>query len=69
VHLREEACAQLDAGQLAELASQAKHHAKHIPGYSLHVIDTLNAGSLDSVAPAPGPLPGPDRPADTTATT
>src|SRR3990167_5129901 len=41
VHLHPQACAQLDAGQLAELASQAKHHAKGVPGYSLHIVDTL----------------------------
>ena len=41
VHLRPEACAQLDANQLADLASQAKHHAKAVPGYSLHIMDTL----------------------------
>ncbi|MFZ3284118.1 bifunctional diguanylate cyclase/phosphodiesterase [Pseudomonas sp.] len=43
VHLHPEACAQLDANQLAEMASQAKHHAKNIPGYSVHVIDSLTA--------------------------
>lgn len=41
VHLHPEACAELDASQLAEMASQAKHHAKNIPGYSVHVIDSL----------------------------
>jgi EAL domain-containing protein (putative c-di-GMP-specific phosphodiesterase class I)/GGDEF domain-containing protein len=40
VHVHPEQCAQLDAGQLAALASEAKHHAKSIPGYSLHIIDT-----------------------------
>ena len=40
VHLRPEACTHLDASQLAELASQAKHHAKAVPGYSLHILDT-----------------------------
>ena len=39
VHLRSEACAGLDASQLAELASQAKHHAKEIVGGSLDLID------------------------------
>ncbi|NBA98445.1 bifunctional diguanylate cyclase/phosphodiesterase [Pseudomonas sp. R5(2019)] len=39
VHLHPAACAGLDAGQLAALASQAKHHAKEVPGYSLHVIE------------------------------
>ncbi|KFX67690.1 diguanylate phosphodiesterase [Pseudomonas taeanensis MS-3] len=40
VHLRPEQCAELDAGQLASLASEAKRHAKAVPGYSLHFIDT-----------------------------
>ena len=40
VRLRAEQCAQLDANQLAGLASEAKRHAKAIPGYSLHIIDT-----------------------------
>ncbi len=40
VHLHPENCAQLDAAQLASLASEAKRHAKAIPGYSLHMIDT-----------------------------
>ena len=48
VHLRPEACAQLDASQLAEMASQAKHHAKNVPGYSVHVIDSLTAPDLHS---------------------
>jgi len=43
VHLHPEACAQLDASQLAEMASQAKHHAKNVPGYSVHVIDSIHA--------------------------
>ncbi|MDH0894301.1 MULTISPECIES: EAL and GGDEF domain-containing protein [unclassified Pseudomonas] len=42
VHLHPQSCAQLDASQLASLASQAKHHAKAIPGYSLHILDTLS---------------------------
>ena len=46
VHLHPEACAQLDASQLAEMASQAKHHAKNVPGYSVHVIDSLTAADL-----------------------
>jgi diguanylate cyclase (GGDEF)-like protein len=41
VHLHPRACGQLDASQLAEMASQAKHHAKNVPGYSVHVIDSL----------------------------
>jgi EAL domain-containing protein (putative c-di-GMP-specific phosphodiesterase class I)/GGDEF domain-containing protein len=40
VRLRAEQCAQLDANQLAGLASEAKRHAKAVPGYSLHIIDT-----------------------------
>ncbi|WP_248744664.1 MULTISPECIES: bifunctional diguanylate cyclase/phosphodiesterase [unclassified Pseudomonas] len=43
VHLHPEACAQLDASQLAEMASQAKHHAKNVPGYSVHLIDSISA--------------------------
>lgn len=48
VHLHPEACAQLDASQLAEMASQAKHHAKNVPGYSVHLIDSLAASELHS---------------------
>lgn len=48
VHLHPEACAQLDASQLAEMASQAKHHAKNVPGYSVHLIDSLTAPDLDT---------------------
>ena len=40
VHVHPEQCAQLDASQLAALASEAKRHAKAVPGYSLHIIDT-----------------------------
>ncbi|MDH4610764.1 bifunctional diguanylate cyclase/phosphodiesterase [Pseudomonas sp. BN102] len=39
VTLAPEACARLDASQLAGLASEAKRHAKAIPGYSLHIIE------------------------------
>ncbi|MFJ2489744.1 bifunctional diguanylate cyclase/phosphodiesterase [Pseudomonas sp. NPDC087639] len=46
VHLHPEACAQLDASQLAEMASQAKHHAKNVPGYSVHLLDSLTAPEL-----------------------
>ena len=46
VHLHPEACAQLDASQLAEMASQAKHHAKNIPGYSVHLLDSLTTSVL-----------------------
>ncbi|MFW6750872.1 bifunctional diguanylate cyclase/phosphodiesterase [Pseudomonas glycinae] len=48
VHLHPEACAQLDASQLAEMASQAKHHAKNVPGYSVHLIDSLTVPELHS---------------------
>ncbi|QRK85941.1 EAL and GGDEF domain-containing protein [Pseudomonas granadensis] len=41
VHLRPDACAELDASQLAEMASQAKHHAKNVVGFSVHLIDSL----------------------------
>jgi diguanylate cyclase (GGDEF)-like protein len=41
VHLRPESCARVDAGQLADLASQAKHFAKNVPGDSVHVLDAL----------------------------
>lgn len=40
VHVHPEHCAQLDASQLAAMASDAKRHAKAVPGYSLHIIDT-----------------------------
>ncbi|MBM7059704.1 EAL and GGDEF domain-containing protein [Pseudomonas sp. UL073] len=40
VRLHPDTCAQLDAGQLASLASEAKRYAKNLPGYSLHIIDT-----------------------------
>ena len=43
VHLHPEVCTTLDASQLAELASQAKHHAKEVIGASVHVINTLEA--------------------------
>jgi EAL domain-containing protein (putative c-di-GMP-specific phosphodiesterase class I)/GGDEF domain-containing protein len=46
VHLHPEACAELNASQLAEMASLAKHHAKNIPGYSVHVIDSFSAADL-----------------------
>jgi len=39
VYLHSDDCAQLDASRLAELASEAKRHAKAIPGYSLHILD------------------------------
>ncbi len=44
VHLRPEACAALDASQLAEMASQAKHHAKGVVGFSVYVIDSFALG-------------------------
>lgn len=40
VHLTPSACARLNAGQLAGLASEAKRHAKAVPGYSLHILTT-----------------------------
>lgn len=46
VHLHPEACAQLDASQLAEMASQAKHHAKNVPGYSVYLLDSLVIAAL-----------------------
>ena len=46
VHLHPEAFAQLDASQLAEMASQAKHHAKNVQGYSVHLLDTTTAVGL-----------------------
>jgi hypothetical protein len=48
VHLHPQACGQLDASQLAEMASQAKHHAKNVQGFSVHVIDSLTAPDLHS---------------------
>ncbi len=44
VHLRPEACAALDASQLAEMASQAKHHAKGVVGFSVYLIDSFALG-------------------------
>lgn len=41
VHLRSEACGELDASLLAELASQAKHHAKGILGGSVYLVDGM----------------------------
>lgn len=41
VNLTPEACSQLDAGQLAGLASEAKRHAKAVPGYSLYILDAV----------------------------
>ncbi|MGO4324761.1 bifunctional diguanylate cyclase/phosphodiesterase [Pseudomonas sp. KB_12] len=49
VHLRAEACEELDASQLAELASQAKHHAKEILGGSVYLVEGL-AGRESVVA-------------------
>ncbi|MBZ9784804.1 EAL and GGDEF domain-containing protein [Pseudomonas sp. REP124] len=43
VHLHPDTCSTIDASQLAEMASQAKHHAKNVPGFSVHVIDSLVA--------------------------
>jgi len=41
VHLRPEACAALDASQLAEMASQAKHHAKDVVGFSVYLLEAI----------------------------
>jgi diguanylate cyclase (GGDEF)-like protein len=49
VHLHPQVCEQLDASQLAEMASQAKHHAKNVQGYSVHVIDSLAAPEPEGV--------------------
>ena len=49
VHLQQESCARVDASQLADLASQAKHFAKDVSGASIHVID---AKRLDLLATA-----------------
>ncbi|WP_160287923.1 bifunctional diguanylate cyclase/phosphodiesterase [Pseudomonas knackmussii] len=38
VHLKPSACSKLDAAQLASAASEAKRHAKQMPGYSLHIL-------------------------------
>ena len=46
VHLKSEHCAQLDAGQLADLASQAKHFAKDVSGASIHVISATQPGFM-----------------------
>ncbi|QXI24418.1 EAL and GGDEF domain-containing protein [Pseudomonas iranensis] len=46
VHLRPEACAALDASQLAEMASQAKHHAKGVVGFSVYLLDSLTTEAL-----------------------
>ncbi|WP_442112860.1 bifunctional diguanylate cyclase/phosphodiesterase [Pseudomonas sp. NUPR-001] len=48
VKLRAEACASLDAGHLAELASKAKHHAKDHAGFSLYLIDTAATAQASS---------------------
>lgn len=49
VHLHPQVCEQLDASQLAEMASQAKHHAKNVQGYSVHVIDSLAVSPVEEV--------------------
>lgn len=43
VPLQTASCSQLDAEQLAGLASEAKRRAKAVPGYSMHVLDSLSA--------------------------
>ncbi|PWB30285.1 MULTISPECIES: bifunctional diguanylate cyclase/phosphodiesterase [Pseudomonas] len=45
VHLRPEACATLDASRLAEMASQAKHHAKGVVGFSVYLLEVGSAPS------------------------
>ncbi|WP_349618505.1 bifunctional diguanylate cyclase/phosphodiesterase [Azotobacter salinestris] len=56
VHLFPEACAHLDAAQLAELASQAKQQAKALPGNSLRVVDTRRlVRRKEAVGQARGP--------------
>ena len=69
VHLHPEACADLDASLLAELASQAKHQAKVVPGYSIQVLDTLSPEVLRSAPPAQGLAPAPGHPGGTAAPT
>jgi len=59
VHLPAQDCGALDASLLAELASQAKHQAKIVPGYSIHVLDPLTLEQLRSAPPSPGPGQGP----------
>lgn len=39
VSLTPEDAERLDADQLASLASEAKRHAKAMPGYSLHILE------------------------------
>jgi len=50
VHLKPQSCTLLDPAQLAELASQAKHHAKNVPGHSIHVIDCCAVNSHEDSA-------------------
>ncbi|KAF0865369.1 bifunctional diguanylate cyclase/phosphodiesterase [Pseudomonas sp. LD120] len=66
VHLHPLACEQLDASQLAELASQAKHHAKNVQGYSIHVIDSLETVVRVETENLSGPARDRDQPADST---
>jgi diguanylate cyclase (GGDEF)-like protein len=49
VHLHPQACEQLDASQLAEMASQAKHHAKNVQGHSVHVIDSRVVSTVEEL--------------------
>ena len=49
VYLRMEACGQIDASQLADLASQAKHYAKDVVGASIHCIDTAKVEELSGI--------------------
>lgn len=50
VQLHAQAGLQLNAGQLAELASKAKHHAKDVKGYSLYVIETAELAQASASA-------------------
>ncbi|NBF02614.1 EAL domain-containing protein [Pseudomonas sp. Fl5BN2] len=67
VHLYPQACGQLDSSQLAELASQAKHHAKNVQGYSIHVIDSLETAACLGTSVVNEPTRDRDQPTDLTA--
>lgn len=67
VHLYPQACGQLDSSQLAELASQAKHHAKNVQGYSIHVIDSLETAACLGTRVVNEPTRDRDQPTDLTA--
>ncbi|WP_287812394.1 bifunctional diguanylate cyclase/phosphodiesterase [Pseudomonas sp.] len=67
VHLPAQDRGALDASLLAELASQAKHQAKVVPGYSIHVLDPLTLEQLRNTPLAPGQAPAPGLPGGTVA--